>query len=68
MQLIFREELCFLESFCCGLIWQDSGRRHMEQRKFMDYGFMEAMMRSKTLPARDLWYSQGTINYYYGGQ
>lgn len=29
---------------------------------------MEAMMRSKTLPARDLWYSQGTINYYYGGQ
>ena len=36
--------------------------------KFMDYGFMEAMMRSKTLPARDLWYSQGTINYYYGGQ
>ena len=23
--------------------------------KFMDYGFMEAMMRSTTLPARDLW-------------
>ena len=36
--------------------------------KFMDYGFMEAMMRSTTLPARDLWYSEGTINYYYGGQ
>ena len=34
----------------------------------MDYGFMEAMMRSTTLPARDLWYSEGTINYYYGGQ
>lgn len=32
MQLIFREELLFLESFCCGLIWQDSGHRHMEQR------------------------------------
>lgn len=36
--------------------------------KFMDYGFMEAMMRSTTLPARDLWYSEGHINYYYGGQ
>ena len=36
--------------------------------KFMDYGFMEAMMRSKTLPATDIWYSQGKINYYYGGQ
>ena len=30
--------------------------------------FMEAMMRSTTLPARDLWYSEGHINYYYGGQ
>ena len=29
---------------------------------------MEAMMRSKTLPATDIWYSQGKINYYYGGQ
>ena len=29
---------------------------------------MEAMMRSTTLPARDMWYSDGTINYYYGGQ
>ena len=26
------------------------------------------MMRSKTLPATDLWYSGGKINYYYGGQ
>ena len=41
----------------------------IRNRKILwNYGFMEAMMRSKTLPARDLWYSQGTINYYYGGQ
>ena len=25
--------------------------------KFMDYGFMMAMMRSTTLPAKDLWYA-----------
>lgn len=36
--------------------------------KFMDYGFMMAMMRSKTLPAKDLWYAGGVLNYYYGGQ
>ena len=36
--------------------------------KFMDYGFMMAMMRSTTLPAKDLWYAGSMINYYYGGQ
>lgn len=36
--------------------------------KFMDYGFMMAMMHSTTLPAKDLWYAGSKINYYYGGQ
>ena len=36
--------------------------------KFMDYGFMMAMMRSTTLSAKDLWYAGSKINYYYGGQ
>ena len=36
--------------------------------KFMDFGFMAAMMRSSKLPAEDLWYSGEAINYYYGGQ
>jgi len=36
--------------------------------KFMDYGFMMAMMRSRELPAKDLWYAGETLNYYYGGQ
>lgn len=36
--------------------------------KFMDYGFMMAMMRSIELPAKDLWYAGEPINYYYGGQ
>lgn len=36
--------------------------------KLMDYGFMASMMRSDRLPVTDMWYSDGTINYYYGGQ
>lgn len=36
--------------------------------KYMDYGFMAAMMRTKTLPFLDIWYSSKTINYYYIGQ
>ena len=36
--------------------------------KFMDYGFMTAILRSDYMPAADLWYSGGTLNYYYVGQ
>ena len=61
MQLIFRGgAFCFFGIF---LLWTYlAGFRPQAYgtEKFMDYGFMEAMMRSKTLPARDLWYSQGT--------
>lgn len=66
--LIYWEEVLF---FCFFLMWTYLAGFHPAAygtEKFMDYGFMEAMMRSTTLPAVDLWYSEGTINYYYGGQ
>ena len=66
--LVYGEELLFFALF---LLWTYlAGFRPAAYgtEKFMDYGFMEAMMRSKTLPATDLWYSGGKINYYYGGQ
>lgn len=68
MKLVYAEELLFFAFF---LMWTYLAGFHPAAygtEKFMDYGFMEAMMRSKTLPAVDLWYSKGTINYYYGGQ
>ncbi|MDD7218692.1 MAG: DUF2298 domain-containing protein [Clostridia bacterium] len=66
--LIYWEEILFFLFF---LLWTYlAGFRPQAYgtEKFMDYGFMEAMMRSTKLPAQDLWYSEGTINYYYGGQ
>lgn len=66
--LVFWEEVLFFAAF---LLWTYlAGFRPQAYgtEKFMDYGFMEAMMRSTVLPARDLWYSEGHINYYYGGQ
>lgn len=68
MHLVCREELLFFAMF---LLWTYLAGFRPEAygtEKFMDYGFMEAMMRSTTLPARDIWYSEGHINYYYGGQ
>lgn len=68
VKLIYWEEILFFAMF---LLWTYLAGFHPAAHgteKFMDYGFMEAMMRSRELPAVDLWYSQGHINYYYGGQ
>ena len=68
LDLVYIEEILFFAVF---LMWTNLAGFHPAAHgteKFMDYGFMEAMMRSKTLPATDIWYSQGKINYYYGGQ
>ena len=68
MKLIIREELLFLLVFLLWTYLVGFRSQAYGTEKFMDYGFMQAMMRSDVLPAKDIWYSQGTINYYYGGQ
>lgn len=68
MNLVFWEEILFAAVFLMWTYLAGFNPQAYGTEKFMDYGFMEAMMRSKVLPARDLWYSQGHINYYYGGQ
>ncbi|HIU75270.1 MAG TPA: hypothetical protein IAC62_05270 [Candidatus Pelethocola excrementipullorum] len=68
LDLVLGEELVFLAVF---FLWTYLAGFHPEAHgteKFMDYGFMAAMMRSDTLPAPDIWYSLKDMNYYYGGQ
>ena len=68
IKLVIHEEILFFALF---LLWTYLAGFHPQAygtEKFMDYGFMQAMMRSDVLPSKDIWYSQGTINYYYGGQ
>ncbi len=68
LDLILGEELIFLAFF---LLWTYFAGFRPEAKgteKFMDYGFMAAMMRSDTLPAKDIWYGTANMNYYYGGQ
>ena len=35
--------------------------------KFMDFGFMQSILKSTYFPPADIWYSQEPINYYYFG-
>lgn len=68
LNLILTEELLFLGFFLMWTYFAGCRPEAYGTEKFMDYGFMAAMMRDTSLPARDIWYSSGTINYYYGGQ
>ena len=72
--LIFFEELLFLG---CLIFWafvrgQEPSIRGLE--KFMDFGFINSILRSKYFPPLDMWYSAEAgksnnyyINYYYFG-
>ena len=68
ISLVYWEELIFFLAFLLLNCVTGFNPDAYDTEKFIDYGFMEAMMRSTVLPARDLWYSEGHINYYYGGQ
>ena len=66
--LVHQEEILFFLVF---LFWTYLAGFHPAAHgteKYMDFGFMQAMMRSTTLPAQDMWYAGKPFNYYYGGQ
>lgn len=66
-QLVIAEELIFallllFWSFARGL------KPELDSlEKMMNIGFINSLWRSDTLPALDMWFAGGTINYYYGG-
>ncbi|MBQ1492400.1 MAG: hypothetical protein IIZ39_10615, partial [Blautia sp.] len=66
--LILWEEVIFFAVFLVWTYLAGFNAAAYGTEKFMDYGFMAVMNRSTVLPPVDLWYSQGSINYYYGGQ
>ncbi len=67
-ELILFEEILFIVLFLVWTYFAGFKPEAHSTEKFMDYGFMAALMRDNSLPPRDLWYSAGNINYYYGGQ
>lgn len=61
-------ELLFLALFLLWVYIRGFKPEAHGTEKFMDYGFMAAMMRADYMPPSDLWYAGGVINYYYVGQ
>ena len=67
LSVIIFEEFLFLISF---LFWafvrsQEPSIQSLE--KFMDFGFMNSILRSDYFPPADIWYAPLPINYYYFG-
>lgn len=65
--MIILEELLFLASL---IFWtyvrgQESSIHSLE--KFMDFGFINSILRTQYFPPKDIWYTPLPINYYYFG-
>jgi uncharacterized membrane protein len=65
--MILIEEFLFI--FCL-FLWtfvrgQEPSIHGLE--KFMDFGFMNSILRTKFFPPKDIWYTNLPINYYYFG-
>lgn len=58
--------------FAAGLVFWSFARGLKPEldslEKFMNIGFMNSLWRTDYLPALDMWYAGGSINYYYYGQ
>jgi uncharacterized membrane protein len=65
--MIIIEELIFI---ICLFFWtfirsQEPSIHGLE--KFMDFGFINSILKTKFFPPKDIWYSPEPINYYYFG-
>lgn len=61
---IIIEELIFLAFFSFLLIVRSFQPEILGLEKFMDAGFIQAYLKSSTLPATDIWFAGESINYY----
>lgn len=67
LKIFILEELIFISML---FLWSFI-RAHMPDihglEKYMDYGFINSILRSDYFPPKDIWYTPLTINYYYFG-
>ncbi len=65
--IIILEELLFLASFLFWVYVRGHEPSIHSLEKFMDFGFINSILRSKYFPPADIWYAGKPINYYYFG-
>ena len=63
-KIIVIEEIVFLLSMIFLLVIRSFQPEILGLEKFMDAGFIQAYLKSSTLPAKDIWLANSNINYY----
>lgn len=63
-KIILIEELVFLLAFTFLSVTRSFQSEILGLEKFMDAGFIQAYLKSSTLPAQDMWFAGSSINYY----
>jgi len=65
--LVAAEELIFLVVFGVGTLVRAYNVDIIGQEKLMDYAFVNALLRTSSLPAEDMWLAGNAMPYYYLG-
>ncbi|MFW6109917.1 MAG: DUF2298 domain-containing protein [Patescibacteria group bacterium] len=67
IHLLIIEEIIFLLAFISWALIRSYQPKIYGLEKFMDFGFLNAILRTKFFPSKDMWLAGETINYYYFG-
>ncbi|MBP8591312.1 hypothetical protein KBI33_02455 [Candidatus Shapirobacteria bacterium] len=65
--IFFGEELIFLLTLLFWGFIRGHNPEIQSLEKFMDYGFLNSILRSRFFPPEDMWFAGNSINYYYYG-
>lgn len=66
-QLIITQEILFIVVFLSLLFIRAHQPDIRGLEKFMDYGFVQSIVKTRFFPPPDMWFAGKTINYYYFG-
>lgn len=67
LKIFIFEEFLFFSSLLIWSVVRSYNPAIHDLEKFMDFGFINSIMRSDYFPPRDMWFTPLSINYYYFG-
>lgn len=67
LKIFFIEELIFFSALIFWVFVRSNLPEIKGLEKFMDFGFLNSLLRSDYFPPKDMWYASQPINYYYFG-